>query len=120
MRVELNVPASVTEPRMWVQHQPVLFMALRTGSAEIGLRRSEMMRLTFGAGEMCLVPRHFETWVRNEGLHGLCVAISDVALTDASDGTGGDVELRRVEKLADPRLTSFVECAQSARICRVA
>ena len=63
MRVELNVPESVTEPRMWVQDQPVLIMALRTGSAEVGLRRSEMMRLTFGAGEMCLVPRHFETWV---------------------------------------------------------
>ena len=50
MRVELNVPESVTEPRMWVQHQPVLIMALRTGSAEVGLRRSEMMRLTFDAG----------------------------------------------------------------------
>jgi hypothetical protein len=61
MRVELNVPESVAEPRMWVRHQPVLIMALRTGSVEIGLRRSEMMRLTFGAGEMCLVPRHFET-----------------------------------------------------------
>ena len=42
MRVELNVPESVTEPRMWVQDQPVLIMALRTGSAEVGLRRSEM------------------------------------------------------------------------------
>jgi len=116
MRVELNVPASVTEPRMWVQHQPVLFMALRTGSAEIGLRRSEMMRLTFGAGEMCLVPRHFETWFRNEGLHGLCVAISDVALTDASDGTGGEVELRGVDNLVDARLRALVEAVNAERI----
>ena len=61
MRVELNPVGSVTEPRMWVQHQPVLTMALRTGSVKIGLRRSEMLRLTFGSGEMCLVPRHFET-----------------------------------------------------------
>jgi AraC family transcriptional regulator len=116
MRVELNVPASVTEPRMWVQHQPVLFMALRTGSAEIGLRRSEMMRLTFGAGEMCLVPRHFETWFRNEGLHGLCVAISDVALTDASDGTGSGVELRGVDNLVDARLRALVEAVNAERI----
>src|SRR5258708_26593129 len=116
MRIELNVPASVTEPRMWVQHQPVLFMALRTGFAEIGLRRSEMMRLTFGAGEMCLVPRHFETWFRNEGLHGLCVAISDVALTDASDGTGSGVELRGVDNLVDARLRALVEAVNAERI----
>ena len=39
MRVELNVPESVTEPRMWVKHQPVLAMALRRGSVEMGVRR---------------------------------------------------------------------------------
>jgi hypothetical protein len=27
MRVELNVPEPVTEPRLWVKHQPVLAMA---------------------------------------------------------------------------------------------
>ena len=32
MRVELDVPESATEPRMWVKHQPVLAMALRRGS----------------------------------------------------------------------------------------
>ena len=106
MWVELNVPGSVIEPRMWVQHQPFLFMALRTGSAELGLRRSEMMRLTFGAGEMCLVPRHFETWVRTDDLHYLylSVGISDAALAAARDGTRGDVELRRVESLVDARV----------------
>ena len=90
MRVELNVPESVTEPRMWVQEQPVLIMALRTGSAEVGLRRSKMMRLTFGAGEMCLVPRHFETWVRTDDLHYLylSVGISNAAPAAACDGTG--------------------------------
>jgi hypothetical protein len=67
-----------------------LFMALRTGSAELGLRRSEMMRLTFGAGEMCLVPRHFETWVRTDDLHYLylSVGISDAALVAACDEQG--------------------------------
>ena len=118
MRVELNVPASVTEPRMWVQHQPVLFMALRTGSAEIGLRRSEMMRLTFGAGEMCLVPRHFETWVRTDDLHYLylSVGISDAALAAACDGTRGDVELRRVGKLVDARLGALAAAVNAERV----
>ncbi|MCU1257945.1 MAG: AraC family transcriptional regulator, partial [Bryobacterales bacterium] len=106
MRVELNVPESATEPRMWVPHQPVLFMVLRTGSVEIGLRRSEMRRLTFGAGEMCLVPRQFETWVRTDDLHYLylSVGISDAALAAACDGTRGDVELRRAETLVDARV----------------
>jgi hypothetical protein len=31
MRVELNKAESVAEPRMWVQHQPFLMMALRNG-----------------------------------------------------------------------------------------
>ena len=39
MRVELNVPESVTEPRLWVKHQLVLAMALGPGSVEVGLRR---------------------------------------------------------------------------------
>ena len=118
MWVELNVPGSVTEPRMWVQHQPVLFMALRTGSAEVGLRRSEMTRLTFGAGEMCLVPRHFETWVRTDDLHYLylSVGISDAALAAACDGTRGDVELRRVGKLVDARLGALAAAVNAERV----
>src|SRR6202048_5344412 len=101
MRVEFNVLESVTEPRMWVQHQPVLIMALRTGSIEVGSRRSEMMRLTFGAGEMCLVPRHVETWVRTDDLHYLylSVGISDAALAAGCDGTQGEVVLREVVSL---------------------
>ena len=118
MRVELNVPESVTEPRMWVQDQPVLIMALRTGSAEVGLRRSEMMRLTFGAGEMCLVPRHFETWVRTDDLHYLylSVGISDAALAAACDGTRGDVELRRVESLVDARVGALAAAVNAERV----
>src|SRR6266403_6385710 len=101
MRVELNVPDSVTETRMWVEHQPALGMALRPGSIEVGLRRSEMIRLTFGAGEMSLVPGHLEKWFRNEDMHYLLIAISYAALTAASDGTIGEVELRRTYNLVD-------------------
>src|SRR5258708_39532686 len=46
MRIEFDAPDSVTEPRMWVKHQPVIAMALRRGSVEMGLRRSEMKRHT--------------------------------------------------------------------------
>jgi len=46
----------------------------------------------------------------------LCVAISDVALTDASDGTGGEVELRGVDNLVDARLRALVEAVNAERI----
>ena len=116
MRVELNVPESVREPRMWVKQQPVLAMALRTGSIELGLRRSEMKRLTADAGEMSLIPNHLEKWVRNDDLHYLSVGISDAALTAAADGTSGEVELRRADNLADARLRALVEAVNAERI----
>jgi AraC family transcriptional regulator len=116
MRVELNVPESVTEPRLWVKHQPVLATALGPGSIEVGLHRSEMRRLTFDAGEMSLVPRHSEKWFRNEDLHALCIAISDAALTAASDGPSGEVELRRVDNLTDRRLGALVAAVNAETI----
>src|SRR5258708_17904075 len=116
LRVELSVLESVAEPRVWVQHQRVLMVALRTGSAEVGLRPSEMMRLSFAAGEMCLVPRHLETWVRTDDLHYLylSVGISDAALAAACDGTRGDVELRRVERLVYARVGALPPAANAA------
>jgi AraC family transcriptional regulator len=116
MRVELNAPESVAEPRMWVKHQAVLAMALRPGSIEIGLRRSEMRRHTYDTGEMSLVPRHLEKWVRNDDLHYLCIAISDAVLTAASDGASGEVELRRTDNLVDARLGALVEALNAERI----
>jgi AraC family transcriptional regulator len=116
MRVELNVPESVGGPRLWVKHQPVLAVALRRGSIEMGLRRSEMIRVTYDTGEMSLVPRHFEKWFRNEDLHALCVPISDAALTAASDGGNSEVELRRTDKLVDARLGALVEAVNAERI----
>src|SRR6266403_2649867 len=118
MRVELSVPESVTEPRRWLQHKPFLFMALRTGSIELGLRRSAMTRLTFGAGEMCLVPRHFEIWGRTDDLHYLylSIGISDAALAAACDGTRGDVELRRVESLVDARVGALAAAVNAERV----
>src|SRR5258708_2264056 len=119
MRVELNVPESFREPRMWVKHQAVLAMALRPGSIELGLRRSEMIKLTYAAGEMSLVPRHFEKWFRNEDLHSLSVGISDAALTEVADGTSGEVELRRADNLVDARLGALVEAVNAERIAGV-
>jgi len=59
-------------------------VAVRRGSIEAGPRRSGIIRLTFNAGGMSLVPRHSEKQFRHEDLHGLCIATSDAALTAAS------------------------------------
>jgi AraC family transcriptional regulator len=118
MRVEVNAIESGTEARVSVLHQPALMMALRTGSIEVGLRRSEMMRSTFGAGEMCLVPRHVETWLRTADSHYLylSVDISDAALSAASGGTRGDVELRRVGRLVDARVGALAAAVNAERV----
>jgi hypothetical protein len=118
MRVEVNVLESGAEPAVSVQHQPALMMALRTGSIEVGSRRSEMMRFTFGAGEMCLVPRHAETWLRTDDFHYLylSVDISDTTLAAACDGTRGDVELRRVGKLVDARVGALAATVNAERV----
>src|SRR6201995_127507 len=118
MRVEVNVLESGKEPGVSVQHQPALMMALQTGSIEVGSRRSEMMRFTFGVGEMCLVPRHVETWLRTDDLHYsyLSVDISDAALSAASDGTRGDVELRRVGRLVDARVGALAAAVNAERV----
>ena len=118
MRVEVNVLEFAKDPGFSLQHQPALMMALRTGSLEVGSRRSEMMRFTFGVGEMCLVPRHIETWLRTDELHYsyLSVGISDAALAAACDGTKDDVELCRVGKLVDARVGALAATVNAERI----
>jgi AraC family transcriptional regulator len=118
MRVEVNVLESGSDPRVSVQHQAALMMALRTGSLEVGSRCSEMKRFAFGAGEMCLVPRHVETWIRTDELQYsyLSCDISDVALAAACDGTTGDVELRRVGKLVDARVGALAAAVNAERV----
>jgi AraC family transcriptional regulator len=117
MRVAVNVLESATEPRVSVQHQPALMMALRSSSVEVGARCSEMKRIAFGAGEMCLVPRYVETWLRTDDLRYsyLSVDISDAALAAACDGTTGDVELRRVGKLVDARVGALAAAVNAER-----
>src|ERR1700723_1577583 len=117
MRVAVNVLESDTDPRVAVQHQPALMMALRTGSLEVGSCCSERKGFAFGAGEMCLVPRHVETWLRTDDLRYsyLSVDISDAALAAACDGTTGDVELRRVGKLVDARVGALAAAVNAER-----
>ena len=118
MRVAVNVVESGTEPGVSVQRQPALMMALQTGSIEVGSRRSEMTRFTFGAGEMCLVPCQAETWLRTDELRYLylSVDISDAALAAACGGTRGGMELRRVGKLVDARLGALAAAVNAERV----
>src|SRR3979490_1235723 len=82
----------------------------------MGLRFFDKKKTAYDIGEMSLVPRHLEKWVRNDDLHYLCIAISDRALTAASDGASGEVELRRTDNLVDARLGALVEAVNAERI----
>jgi AraC family transcriptional regulator len=116
MRVGLNVPGPVTEPRIWVEHGHVLAMALRPGSIETGLGRSAMRRVDYDAGEMGLIPRHVEKWFRIDDLHYLSIVISDATLTAACDGTSGEVELRQEYNLVDPRVGALIAAVDAERL----
>lgn len=116
MRVIFNALEFVREPRIRVQHEQVLAMALRPGSIELGVRRSEMTRLTYDRGEMFLCHRHIERWIRTDDLHLLSILISDAALTAASDGTSGETELRNSAKLEDLRIAALVAAVNEERI----
>src|SRR5262245_36945149 len=116
MRVELNVPESANEPQPWVKHEQLVAMVLQPGSIEMGLRRLEMTRLTYDAGEMFLCHRHVEKWIRTDGVHYLSMAISDAALMAACDGTSGEVELRHEAKLLDAQVGALLAAVNAERI----
>jgi AraC family transcriptional regulator len=101
---------------MWVLHEQVLAMALRPGWVEAGPSRSQIKRVNYEAGEMGVCPRHTEVWVATDGMERLSLTISDAVLTAANDGISGDVELRRVHKLADARLGALVAAVNAERV----
>src|SRR5260370_14893151 len=102
MRVVAYALRSIREPYRSVQYDQIICMVLRSGSFESGVRRSEMKKYAYDAGEMILAPRHVEHWFRTDDLHLLVVGISGAALTAACDG--GKADLRYGPKLVDARV----------------
>ena len=93
-----------------------VFVHAALGAVEIGLRRSEMTRFTYNAGEMILARRHVEEWVRAGDMHLLTVGISDKALMAACEGKTAEVELRGTAKLVNPRVAALVTAVNAERI----
>jgi AraC family transcriptional regulator len=116
MRVELKLPESVTDPRLWVQHEQVLAMVLRPGSIEWGLQRSELQRVDYGVGDLGLCHRHEGEWVGIMQVQALTLGISDSALTATCDAASGEVELRPRRNFGDARLRSLVEAVNAERV----
>ena len=116
MRVVVEGPNPAREPHLRVNHEQVLAMLLRPGAVEMGNRRSELRRFTYGAGEMILASRHVETWARTDSVHYLSLAISDAALTSACDRIAGEIELRGTPKFVDARVGALVAAVNAERI----
>jgi AraC family transcriptional regulator len=83
---------------------------------DLGLRRSEITKFNYDAGEMILCHRHADYWIRSDDAHRLTLRISDTALTAACDGINGEVELRGTAKLVDPRVGALVAAVNAERI----
>jgi AraC family transcriptional regulator len=115
IKFQTFTPESAKEPRIWVEHRPMLGLVLRPGSIEVGLRRSEMKKFTYDAGEIRLTPR-LEKWFRIDGMHFLSITISDTALAVACEGTNGEVELRGADNVFDARVSALAAALNAERI----
>ena len=118
IKLEIMTPESAKEPRIWVEHQPMLGLALHPGAIEVGLRRYEMKKFTYNAGEMRLTPR-LQKWFRIDDLHFLAITISDAALAAACEGTNGEVELRGVDNVLDVRVSALAAALNAEENCRI-
>lgn len=116
LTLDVHAPDSSREPRIWVAHQQVLALALRRGSIDVGVRRSEMRRFTYDAGGMRLLDRHREKWVSIDDLEVLSIGISDTALTAAGERTDGEVELRTVDHVVDARISGLAAAVNAERV----
>jgi AraC family transcriptional regulator len=116
MRVELFPPESVTEPRLWVRQDQAFAMMLGPGSIEWGSQRSAMEKFDYAAGDLALCDRHQGEWVGLMNTPHLQISISDAALTTASDGANGKVELRPLRKFADRRLGALVAAVHTEMV----
>jgi len=92
----------------------MLGLALYPGSIEVGLRRSEMKKFTYDAGEIRLTPR-IEKWFRIDDLYFLSITISDTALAAACEGTNGLVELRGADTVLDTRVSALAAALNAER-----
>jgi len=101
---------------MFVPGEPVLSMALRPSWVEPGPRHSLIKKINYEAGEVGMGPRHDKVWLGAHGLECLSLTISDAALRCATNGIGGDVELRCVQKSADARLGALLAAVNAERI----
>ena len=115
IKFQIFTPESAKEPRIWVEHQPMLGLVLHPGSIEVGLRRSGMKKFTYNAGEIRLTPR-LEKWFRIDDLHFLSITISDTALRTACGGTNGEVELRGADNVLDARVSALAAALNAERI----
>ena len=116
IKLDIFTPDSAREPRPWAHHQQVLALALRRGSMDVGLRRSEMRRSTYDAGGMRLLSRHLAKWVRIDDLEVLSIGISDTALNAACERTDGEVELRSTEHVVDARIGGLAAALNAERV----
>jgi len=91
-------------------------MVLRPGSIEVGVRRIELTKFHYVAGEMILPHRHEGKWIGLVNAPHLELGISDAALMAASDTASGDVELLTYRKFADPRLRALVAAVQTETV----
>jgi AraC family transcriptional regulator len=115
VKVAIEVRGPVYEPYLKVNEAQIVGMTLCAGSMEIGLRRSALQRITFGAGLMGLCPPQSEYWIGTCDMTHVTMTISDEALMSAAGDAESRIELRLERELVDPRLRALATAVDVER-----
>jgi hypothetical protein len=95
-------------------------MLLHPACLEVGPRYFEMRTLKFYHGQIMLLPRNEELWVRAQagGVQMLEMTLSDAAVSTAWNGMRGEVALFSLYEVVDPRIHAL-ERRERGKGCRL-
>ena len=114
MRVEVSYRQSVTEPRLWERDEQGFALVLQPGSIESGLQRSALQKTDYAPGDLGILLR--QKWIGLMTASLLQISVSDAALTAATEGANGDVELSFYRKFGDPRLRALAAAVHAEMV----
>ena len=117
MRVAVKA-LEVTEPQSYFYSSQVVAMLLHPACLEVGPRYFEMRTLKFYHGQIMLLPRNEELWVRAQagGVQMLEMTLSDAAVSTAWNGMRGEVALFSLYEVVDPRIHALVNAVNAERV----
>jgi AraC family transcriptional regulator len=116
MQVAVDTLGPVREPYLEVHETYGLGLSLRPGFVDLGMRRADLRRVTFDAGDMHLCVAHSEQWLGSADLDLVIVTISEAALTGACDAASVAIDMPMERHLRDARMGALLAAVNAERV----